>query len=103
MLYNGEEIGLQRRLEFFLKDPIVWPATLNPKVSTTWNTASPWIKFYTKLYDLKAKNEALASGNYGGNVVEVPNSADKVVSFTRTKNGNTVLVVMNKLQLSRLD
>lgn len=95
MLYNGEEIGLQRRLEFFLKDPIVWPTTLNAKVSTTWNTASPWIKFYTKLYDLKAKNEALASGNYGGNVVEVPNSADKVVSFTRTKNGNTVLVVMN--------
>ena len=95
MIYNGEEIGLQRRLEFFLKDPIVWPTSLNPKVSSTWNNASPWIKFYTKLYDLKAKNEALASGNYGGDVVEVPNSADKVISFTRTKNGNTVLVVMN--------
>ncbi len=95
MLYNGEEIGLSRRLEFFLKDPIVWPTALNPKVSTTWNTASPWIKFYTKLFDLKAKNEALSSGNFGGDVVEVPNSADKVISFTRTKNGNTVLVVMN--------
>ena len=95
MLYNGEEIGLSRRLEFFLKDPIVWPTALNPKVSTTWTTASPWIKFYTKLFDLKAKNEALASGNFGGDVVEVPNSADKVISFTRTKNGNTVLVVMN--------
>jgi glycosidase len=95
MLYNGEEIGLNRRLEFFLKDPIVWPTSLNPKVSTTWNNASPWIKFYTKLFDLKAKNEALSSGNFGGDVVEVPNSADKVISFTRIKNGNTVLVVMN--------
>ena len=95
MLYNGEEVGLQRRLEFFLKDPINWPTSLDPKNSATWNTASPWIKFYTKLFDLKAKNEALAGGNFGGDVVEVPNSADKVISFVRQKNNNTVLVVMN--------
>ena len=95
MLYNGEEVGLQRRLEFFLKDPINWPASLDAKNSATWNAASPWVKFYTKLYDLKAKNEALSSGNFGGDVVEVANSADKVISFVRQKNGNTVLVVMN--------
>jgi len=95
MLYNGEEIGLSRRLQFFLKDPIVWPRTLNPQTPATWSKASPWISFYTKLYDLKAKNPALASGNFGGDVVEIPNTSQKVISFTRSKGSNTVLVVMN--------
>ena len=95
MIYNGEEIGLQRRIEFFINDPIVWPTSMNPQNPASWQTSSPWVKFYTKLFDLKAKNEALSGGNFGGDMVEVPNSADKVISFTRQKNGNTVLVVMN--------
>jgi glycosidase len=95
MLYNGQEIGLNRRLQFFLKDPIAWPVGMKGQVPATWTKSSPWVKFYTKLYDLKAKNPALASGNFGGDVVEVSNTSDKVVSFTRTKGSNTVLFVLN--------
>ena len=95
MLYNGQEIGMQRRLEFFLNDPIDWPKSLDAKNPASWQASSPWVKFFTKLFDLKAKNEALSSGNFGGDMVEVPNSADKVISFVRQKNNNTVLVVMN--------
>ncbi len=30
MIYNGQEIGLDRRLEFFERDPIVWPKATHP-------------------------------------------------------------------------
>lgn len=30
MIYNGQEIGLDRRLEFFERDPIVWPKETHP-------------------------------------------------------------------------
>ncbi len=30
MIYNGQEVGLDRRLEFFERDPIVWPAGTHP-------------------------------------------------------------------------
>lgn len=30
MIYNGQEVGLDRRLEFFERDPIVWPTQPHP-------------------------------------------------------------------------
>jgi glycosidase len=30
MIYNGQEVGLDRRLEFFERDPIVWPKETHP-------------------------------------------------------------------------
>lgn len=33
MIYNGQEIGLDRRLEFFERDPIVWPQETHPTMT----------------------------------------------------------------------
>lgn len=51
MIYNGQEVGLDRRLEFFQRDPIVWPQGPHP---TT--------KLYQVLTQLRRGNPALHTG-----------------------------------------
>lgn len=51
MIYNGQEIGLDRRLEFFTRDPIVWPKEMHP---TT--------KLYQVMTRLRRENPALHTG-----------------------------------------
>lgn len=51
MIYNGQEVGLDRRLEFFERDPIVWPAETHP---TT--------KLYQVLTRLRRDHPALHTG-----------------------------------------
>jgi cyclomaltodextrinase / maltogenic alpha-amylase / neopullulanase len=51
MIYNGQEVGLDRRLEFFEKDPIVWPSETHP---TT--------KLYQVLTRLRREHPALHTG-----------------------------------------
>ncbi len=51
MIYNGQEVGLDRRLEFFQRDPIVWPAETHP---TT--------KLYQVLTRLRRDHPALHTG-----------------------------------------
>ena len=52
LIYNGNEIGLDRRLEFFERDPIEWPET--------WGQ-SEWEQFYKRLVELRTQNPALFS------------------------------------------
>lgn len=51
MIYNGQEIGLDRRLAFFDRDPIVWPQATHP---TT--------KLYQVLTQLRRTHPALHTG-----------------------------------------
>jgi glycosidase len=51
MIYNGQEIGLDRRLEFFERDPIVWPRETHP---TT--------KLYQVMTALRRAHPALHTG-----------------------------------------
>ena len=51
MIYNGQEAGLDRRLEFFERDPIVWPKDTHP---TT--------KLYQVMTKLRRENPALHTG-----------------------------------------
>jgi glycosidase len=51
MIYNGQEVGLDRRLEFFERDPIVWPKETHP---TT--------KLYQVMTKLRRENPALHTG-----------------------------------------
>ncbi len=51
MIYNGQEIGLDRRLEFFERDPIVWPKETHP---TT--------KLYQVMTKLRREHPALHTG-----------------------------------------
>ena len=51
LIYNGQEIGLDRRLEFFQRDPIVWPVRAHPNAA-----------FYRTLCELKKTHPALRTG-----------------------------------------
>jgi 1,4-alpha-glucan branching enzyme len=83
LVYNGEEAGLDRSLEFFEKDPIEWKSHENEKL-------------YTLLFELKHKNQALWNGIFGGEMIRIVNDRmDEVVSFSREKNGDKVLAFFN--------
>ena len=82
LIYTGQEIGLNRRLAFFEKDPI-----------TDW-TPNEYTTFWKGLVDLKHQNAALAAGERGGELSwwEVP---EGIVAFSRTKGENQVIVIAN--------
>lgn len=84
LVYNGQEVGLDRRLEFFVKDTVGWS---NPGAYT---------EFYTVLNELKHRNPALAAGEKGGAPVELATTnPQQVFAFSREKDGNRVISVFN--------
>ena len=83
LIYNGQEAGLNRSLEFFEKDPIIWQSHDNET-------------FYSTMLHLKHQNQALWNGQFGGEIVRIMNDKmDQVISFVREKNGHKVLVFIN--------
>jgi glycosidase len=83
LIYNGQETSLDRRLQFFEKDSIVWDKM-------------DLVDFYTKMNTLHHENQALWNGEYGGRPeILSPESEKNVLVFTREKNGNKILVVLN--------
>ena len=90
LIYNGQEIGLKRRLQFFEHDPIVW-------------AKSSMTDFYRKLVALKTKNSALWNGASGGTVKQYMGSNDNVLTYTRVKGANKVVVVINLTAKAQTD
>lgn len=83
LVYNGQESGLDKQLEFFQKDTIEWKEY-------------KYQDFYSTLFELKDRNEALWNGQYGGDFVRVPNDRpESVYSFKRLKGDSEVLVILN--------
>lgn len=83
LIYTGQEVGLNRSLEFFEKDtPPDW-------------TKNEWFVFYQKLNDLKHSQSALAAGTEGGEVVRYYTQSPDAYVFSRTKGDSTVLVYLN--------
>lgn len=83
LIYNGQEAGNEKRLEFFEKDPIEW-------------RDHPNAELFKRLIALKTDNRALWNGLAGGRTTPVMNDKpDQVVSFTREKDGNRVTGVFN--------
>lgn len=83
LVYSGQEAGLNRSLRFFDKDPIEWKQ-------------HPFYDMYKKLFELKHKNQALWNGAWGGEMVRIFNDKpDQVISFSREKNGDKVIPVIN--------
>ncbi|MFN8276105.1 MAG: alpha-amylase family glycosyl hydrolase [Chitinophagales bacterium] len=82
LMYSGQEAGLNRRLKFFDKDPIDFTG-LKDEV------------FFTKLFQLKHNNAALANGINGGDWVRMPSKKPGLYAFMRIKGGSKVVVVMN--------
>lgn len=79
LIYTGQEMGWNKRFEFFEKDPI--PA---------WEE-NEYTDFYKVLIDLKHKNPALAAGDKGG-AFEVISTTDSTLVFSRTLPENKVTV-----------
>ncbi len=83
MVYNGQEAGNPKMLEFFERDPIVWQD-------------HPLNDHFTSLIGLLETNEAIWHGDAGGQMADIANSsAAEVFSFVREKNGNAVFAVFN--------
>lgn len=83
LVYSGQEAGLNRSLKFFDKDTIGWKA-------------HPFAEMYKKLFALKHHNQALWNGESGGQMVRIFNDQPgRVISFSREKNGQKVIPVIN--------
>lgn len=83
LIYTGQEIGLDKQLEFFKKDPIQWKD-------------SPLEDFYKKLNTLKEENPALWAPGFGGTFeLMESNHPEKTFVFTRKKGDNEVAVLLN--------
>ena len=83
LIYTGQEIGLNRRLAFFEKDPI-----------TDW-TDNAQTDFYKKLIALKHGNRALSAGERGGAMQWLDDVPEGVVAFSRATDDNKVIVLAN--------
>ncbi|MGW8181144.1 MAG: alpha-glucosidase C-terminal domain-containing protein, partial [bacterium] len=82
LLYNGQEADLDKRLEFFKRDPIVWKETeLTP--------------FYTRLVHLRTSHPALRHGIEGGTYIVLKTTGKNVYAYKRIKDDDEVLVIIN--------
>jgi 1,4-alpha-glucan branching enzyme len=94
LIYNGQEAGNPKRLEFFEKDPIEW-------------RDHPVGEQYRELIALKKRNTALWNGHWGAPMVQVPNSEPTaILSFLRANDRNRLFGVFNlsaKTQTVRFD
>ncbi len=82
LLYNGQEADLDKRLEFFKRDPIEWKETeLRP--------------FYTKLVHLRTSHPALRHGTEGGSYETLKTNQKSVYAYKRVKGDDEVLVILN--------
>lgn len=83
LLYTGQESAIDKQLEFFTKDNIEWGDF-------------KYAPFYKALFGLKHRNQALWNGEHGGPLVKIKTGKDEqVYAFTREKNGDKVVVVIN--------
>lgn len=83
LIYTGQEMGWNKRFEFFEKDHI--PA---------WES-NEYTDFYKSLTTLRHENIALAAGEKGGKIQYIDDVPQGVFAFTRSVEGNSVTVYAN--------
>ena len=83
LIYTGQEMGWNKRFEFFEKDNI--PA---------WES-NEYTEFYKELTALRHNNAALAAGERGGKIEYIEDVPAGVFAFTRAVEGNSVTVYAN--------
>ena len=87
LIYNGQEVGFNRRLEFFEKDNIDWTAS---------GSEHDFTNLYEQLNAFKKSNPALFTQEKGGAMEEIENNMpQKVWSFKRVKGENEVHCLFN--------
>ena len=82
LIYKGQEIGLNRRLEFFERDSIVELVDLE--------YGKEYRDFYKKLTSFRHNNAALAAGADVAPAQFVEDVPESVLAFVREKGDNTV-------------
>lgn len=83
LVYNGQEAGNERRLDFFDRDPIEW-------------SEHPMGEFYRQLIAVKSATRALDNGAWGGRMIEVKTSdREEVLAFARSTSDDAVLAIFN--------
>jgi glycosidase len=88
LIYSGQEAGLNKRLKFFEKDPIVW---IDHKYS----------ELYKKLVHLKLNSEVLLNGERGGEMKIIQTNNENIFAFIRQTDDEKILSVFNFSPLSR--
>lgn len=83
LIYNGQEYGNPKRLDFFEKDLVQRPDT-------------SFFSFYKTLNELKSTHPALHNGAHGGRFTVIPTSDDsRVLAYIREKDDCQVITVVN--------
>jgi glycosidase len=83
LIYNGQEAGHDKRLEFFERDPIRW-------------REHPLGDLYRRLFALKRNTSALWNGLWGARMEPTRTSAhDHVLAFVRATDRDRVFAVLN--------
>ncbi len=83
LIYSGMESAMDKQLQFFEKDTILWGDY-------------KYTGFYKTLFDLKHRNKALWNGKEGGALVEISTGNDEnIYAFYREKDGDKVVVIIN--------
>ena len=83
LIYNGQESGLDKQLEFFEKDEIEWGDY-------------KYQDFYQSLLKLNRENTALHNGEDGGDYEKVEtDSDDHIFAYKRVKGDEEVFVILN--------
>lgn len=83
LIYNGQEAGNKKRLEFFEKDPIQWQEHSIGDL-------------YKSLFALMKNNSALWHAKWGSTMIKIPNNNEsKVFSFVRQNKKDKVFAVFN--------
>ncbi len=84
LIYTGQETGLDRALEFFVKDN---PPAFEPR--------NDYFTFYQKLNSLKHNRPELAAGKAGAPVESYPTANENIYVFSRDLNGSQTVVAVN--------
>jgi glycosidase len=82
LVYSGQESGLDKRLNFFEKDPIEWKK-------------SEFENIFKELFNLKKNNMALWNGMSGGKMLKLESGNSAVFSFTRKKDDDQIIALFN--------
>ncbi len=83
LIYSGQEVCLDKKLKFFVRDTIKWDSCC-------------LTGFYRNLVSLKKHNKALGNGEFGGRMIKIKTGKDnKVFAFYREKDENRVIVFLN--------
>ena len=87
LIYTGQEIGLNRRLQFFEKDSVV------ELVDTEYG--KEYRDFYKMLCSFRHNNSALACGEVVAPMNYIEGAPENVLAFTRENEENKVVCLFN--------